>query len=244
MELQELLRASENLTADGGGDGPERQLDALLATLAVKDSDGLKAMAPGSEIVLLTDAPSHALELEPEVIREARKQNVCISFYLVRPNDVYQRIADATGGTVTTSISRDAFRDFASSHDYSQCAHFYDIEDRKKRQTSSSSAEQQCHHFSTSLFTTAVKVTGHTSQHSVIVTNPNGERITVPSIYWVDAVFHDNPLSGEWSVCVSTGTLTITLENKDGMDNILQYLRPIASSHTYAIKYTPPPACE
>ena len=258
MELQELFRVSQDLRAHGGGNRPERQLKALLATLVVThpltdgDEREVEVMAPASEIVLLTDAPSHDSELEPDVISRAREKNVCISFFLsdFRPDmALYQRIADATGGTVIKSITRDAFRHFNSSHDYSQCARFYGIpvsEDRKKRQTSSSSTEQQCHHFNTSLFTTAVKATGHTSQHSgsVIVTKPNGERITVPSIYWVDAVFRDNPLSGEWSVCVSTGTLTITLENTDRMDNILQYLRPIASSGTFAIKYTPPPACE
>ena len=242
------------MTARGGGDGPERQLDALLATLALTDSDNLAVMTTASEIVVLTDHTSHNLGLADTVINTANAQNVCINFFLSMSgewsDDVYRRIADETHGTVTsTIISDNAFTNFDSSHDYLRCARSYRIpvnQGRKKRQTSSStySTEQQCHHFSTSLFTTAVKVTGHTSQQSVIVTKPNRERVTVPYISWVDAVFRDNPLSGEWSVCVSTGTLTITIENKDRMDNILQYLRPIESSHTFAMKYTPPPARE
>ena len=251
------------MTANGGGDCPERQLDALLETLKVRDPDGYEAMIPGSEIVLLTDAPSHATELEKLVIDEAMVSKVCISFFLSLTGGciheagqrMYERIANSTGGTVASSISQDGFLDFASSHDYGKCANKYDLPQlfgqRKKRQTSSLSSsdtynsEQECHNFSTSLFTTAVKVTGHTSQHSVIVTKPNGERITVPTIHRVGAVFRDpTPLSGEWSVCVDNGTLTITLENKDGMDNILKYLRPIANSSEFAIRHTPPPACK
>ena len=250
------------MTATGGGDCPERQLDALLETLKVRDPDGYEAMVPGSEIVLLTDAPSHATELEKLVIKEAIASKVCISFFLSLTGGciheegqmMYERIANATGGTVTGDISQVGFLDFDASHNYGQCANRYDLPrfgKRKKRQTSSLSSsetyntEQACHNFSTSLFTTAVKVTGHTSQHSVIVTKPNGERITVPTIDRVGAVFRDpTPLSGEWSVCVYYGTLTITLENKNGMDNILKYLRPIASSSEFSIRHTPPPACK
>ena len=261
-ELQRFLAASESMTATGGGDCPERQLDALLETLKVRDPDGYEAMVPGSEIVLLTDAPSHATELEHQVIEEAIASKVCISFFLSLTGGcineegqiMYERIATATGGTVTGDISRVGFLDFDASHNYGQCANKYDLPrvgEQKKRQISSLSSsetyntEQECHNFSTSLFTTTVMVTGHTNHRPMIVTKPNGKKIPVLSIYRVGAVYHDpTPLSGEWSVCVDTGNITITLENKDGMDNILKYLRPIANSSDFSIRHNPPPACK
>ena len=240
------------MRARGGGDYPERQLNALLAVLDVKNSLDEAAMAvAGSEIVLLTDATSHAADLENDVVTKARLYKVCISFYLSefeRPWEVYQRISNATGGTVVNSIDRDAFRNFDRDHDYGQCAQFYDLPvfDRKKRQAPSSyDIEQRCHNFTTSLFTTTVVVMGHTSQDSMIVTKPNADEVRVITNYKGEKIYRDpDPLSGQWSVCVETGTLNITLENTDSMSTVLQYLRPIVDSTELSLKYTPPPACE
>ena len=239
------------MRAYGGGDGPERQLRALLTILCLEDPDidGLPLMDPGSEIVLLTDHRSHDAELETDVITKARDLKVCISFYLsTRYADwpAYWRISAATGGTVVASIDRTSFLTFSDDHDYGQCARFYELSDRKKRQAPSSyDIEQRCHYFSTSLFTTTVVVTGHTSQDSMIVTKPNTDEVQVITNYRGEKIYRDpDPLSGQWSVCVETGTLTITLENADSMSTVLQYIRPIVNSTELSLKYTPPPACE
>ena len=259
--MQNFINATDAMVADGGLDCPERQIQALLKTLAVRDSEGYSVMVPGSHIVMLTDAPSHDVELEAEVIRRANEQKVCISFFLSRRGGciedegrtMYGRISNATGGTVTESIDQDGFRYFDTAHGSTQCAEFYDIPmfgERRNRQESVPPSqciydtEMRCHNFTTSLFTTNIKVTAHTSQRAMRVTKPTGESVSVPSLFHSSGpVFGDSsPPIGEWSVCVDTGTLTMTLEKIDVMDNVLKY--PIVNSTTFLTTSTPPPACK
>ena len=251
IELEMFLNVTERMHAHDGGDGPERQLRALKKILKLKDPDfgGKIRMEPGSEIVLLTDAPSHDAGLETEVINEAKLLNVCISCYLSTDYAdwlPYRRISNATGGTVVASIDRKSFSNFSANHDRGKCARFYELSGRNKRQAPPShDIEQRCHNFSTSLFTTTVVVMGHTSQDSMIVTKPSADEVRVITNYRGEKIYRDpDPLSGQWSVCVETGTLSITLENTDSMSTVLQYLRPIVSSTELSFKYTPPPACE
>ena len=261
IELEALHSASESMYAHSGGDGPERQLRALLRTLDVEhtDKDGLySVMIPGSEIVLLTDAPSHDPELEDNVIRQATRQQVCISFYLSGSYalfDPYLRIASATGGTVVETIDRTSFRTFESDHNRGQCARFYDLPvvgKRKKRQTLSSSSsssfyntEQMCHYFTTSLLTTTVTVWGYTDQDAMVVTKPNGEEVRIIANFRGDKIYRDaTPLHGQWNVCVEAGTLTISLEKTDSITFIIHYLTPIANSSELSLNYSPPPACK
>ena len=206
-------------------------------------------MNPGSEIVLLTDAPSHDAGLETNVTTSATRKKVCIGFYLSTGYadwPAYRRISAETGGTVVASIDRTSFRTFKDDHDYGKCARFHELSGRKKRQAPPSyDIEQQCHNFSISLFTTTVVVMDHTSQDSMIVTKPSADEVRVIANYKGEKIYRDpDPLSGQWSVCVETGTLTITLENTDSMSTVFQYLRPIVNSTELSFKYTPPPACE
>ena len=159
-ELEELSRQTESLIANGGGDGPERQFRALLTILMLRDSYGLEVMIPGSEIVLLTDATSHDPGLEDDVINKARELKVCISFFLSYSAwGPYTRIAAQTGGVIEHSIridpDHDSFRNFNNTHDFGQCARFYDLDSetpiigsRKKRSaaTPSFTTEQRCHY--------------------------------------------------------------------------------------------------
>ena len=238
------------MRAHNGGDGPERQLRALLKTLDAKDAEGLAVLIPGSEIVLLTDAPSHDPELEDDVITKANEKQVCISFYLSGTYALwegYQNISDETGGTVVDSLDHTSFRTFQSTHEYGQCAHFYELPFFAKRQAPSSSytTEQQCHNFTTSLFTTTIVVWGYSSEDSMIVTKPNGEKVSVITNFRGDKFFYNSaPPSGQWSVCVETGNLTISLEKTDSMSSILKYLTPIVNSSEFSLNVSPPPACK
>ena len=256
MELETFLTATNALYAHDGGDIPERQLRALLATLMVEHDEGFgpySVMIPGSEIVLLTDAPSHDPELEDDVITKAKAQNVCISFYLSEAAPLfaaYQRIAAATAGTVVNSIDRSSFRMFDDEHDYGQCARFYDLptfSGQKKRAVSTSSydIEQRCHYFTTSLLTHTLTVQGYTTQAAMIVTKPNGEEVNIITNFRGEKVYRDTaPLSGQWSVCVGTGTLTISVQITDSINPILQYLTSTSSSPEVSLQYSPPPACK
>ena len=254
-ELEAFLTAAESMVAHSGGDTPERQLRALLATLTVEHDEGFgpySVMTPGSEIVLLTDASSHDPDLEDDVITKANAQQVCISFYLsgyyARSFAAYQRIATATGSTVVNSIDRSSFRRFDDEHDYGQCARFYELSERKKRVVITSSdsydTEQRCHYFTTSLLTDTLTVQGYATQAAMIVTKPNGEEVNITD-FRGEKVYRDTaPLSGQWSVCVGTGTLTISVQITDSINPILQYLTSTSSSPEVSLQYSPPPACK
>ena len=244
-----------NLKATGGGDSRERQLDALMATLDLEDSDGVKVMESGSEIVVLTDAPSHNAALKMNVTDKAQKKHVCINFFLSTCPETldcpwedwedYEMIANETGGIVVYSILDGSFDTFQERHDSKPCAEFHKRRIRRQVLASSYDIEQRCHYFNTSLFTTTVIVSGHTTQDSIIVTKPNTNVVRVTSAYRFDKIYRDpDPPSGQWSVCVNTGSLTITLDNTENMNIIPKYRRPRVNSMGSLFKYTPPPACK
>ena len=240
IELQNFLTVTENMQATGGGDCPERGLEALEAMLAVRDNDGLEAMVPGSQIVLLTDAPSHAPPgLMDSVIKQAFLRQVCITTFLSitggceqsQAQTMYTTLAVETGGAIIGSIDESGFTGFESAQQFLNCADFYGLtpcqnQGRKKRMTESLvtfETEQKCHTFTSSLLTD-VKLTAHTTQRTVIVTPPSGEPVRVPVLFNVGAIFSSpTPACGEWSVCVETGTLTLTLQNTDRIDAIIRY---------------------
>ena len=248
-EMAAFLRASDSMYATGGGDGPERQLRALLATLNVKDSDGNPVMIPGSQIVLLTDALSHDEELLQSVIDQAITQKVCISFFLSQTAwEGYQNISDATGGTVVFSIDRTSFGTFNADHEATQCAYHYGLDYRARKRRfvpDPPSDATRCKYFTTSRFVSTVIVTGQTAQDSMIVTKPDGAEVHVFSNIREEKIFRDSvPRSGQWSVCVMTGTLTITVKKTESMNALVKYFKKFESSTDIFLKYAPHPACK
>ena len=259
IELEQLLLATNSLMAYGGGDGPERQFKALMAILSLMDSYGQPVMIPGSEIVLLTDVSSHDAYLEDDVITKARLMKVCISFYLSSTRwEPYTTIATQTGGTVVHSIDRHSFREFNNTHDYGQCARFYDlptfdpptdpptIDPRKKRAvvTSSLNTEQRCHYFTTSSLATSLTVQGFTSQSAVMVTTPRSEEVNVIGNIRGEKLYRAvDPPAGQWSICVETGTLTISLDITNSIHSIFKFLKSVEDS--FSVRSSPPPpACK
>lgn len=113
--LNSFLNATNELIAPlfpgAGRDYPERQLDTLLEALRMRNDEEQEVMIPGSHIVMLTDASSHDLLKEADVIAAANKRSVCISFFLSRDTPclnheeemMYERIANKTGGTASNS---------------------------------------------------------------------------------------------------------------------------------------------
>jgi hypothetical protein len=256
IELKQLKNVTDNLIAYDGGDHPERQFKALMAILELIDSDRLLVMIRGSEIVLLTDASSHDADLEDDIITKARSMNVCISFYLSYTEfEPYARIAAQTGGTVVYSIDRHAFRAFDDEHDYGQCASFYDlptllpptsdppISGRRKQRsvvTPSFNTEQRCHYFTTSSFATSLTARVFTGEE-VIVTTPEEVRV-IGNIRGEELYHAVNPPAGQWSICVETGTLTISLDITNSIHSILKFHK--SDEGSFSLRSSPPPpAC-
>lgn len=231
-----------------GGDEKERQLLALLATLNARDQDGFAAMTPGSQIVLLTDAPSHNVDHLQKVIDQAVSQNVCINFFLsITRWEGYWRIANETGGTVVSSIHQTSVREFNRTHSAGQCADHYGLKYVRQKRSLSSPNEitEKCKYFNTSLFTTKVIVTVDTTQDFMRVTKPDGNDVHMFSNPQGEKIFHESaPQSGQYSVCVEDGTLTITVEKTENMSTIVQYLNRVENSTEVFLRRAPPPACK
>ena len=255
-ELNDFRIVTNGLEANGGLDCPERQLEALLSALGLTDTKGYPIMVPGSHIVLLTDAPSHDVDLESVVINLANDQKVCIHFFISMSYGcieesgrlMYRRISTATGGIVTESISQDGFRYFNATIEDTQCSDFYSIPrltERRKRQTLPTPGSV-CHTFLSSQFTAKLKIIANTSQRFITVIKPNGESGRVSALYGSSGpVYSDvSPLVGEYRVCVSKGTLSITVERNDMMDSIIKYLRPVQNTTQFLTTSSPPPACK
>ena len=241
-------------------------------------------MISGSEIVLLTDASSHDADLKYDIITIARKNNVCISFYLSNTQWVpYTTIANNTGGTVVDSIDQHSFMEFNNTHDYGKCARFYDLptfdpptdpptsdspsdpptsdpptidpptsdppittDPRKKRAmvTSSFNTEQRCHYFTTSSLATSLTAQGFTSWGAVIVTTPRSEEVRVIDNIRGEKLYRAvNPPAGRWSICVETGTLTISLDITNSIHSIFKFLKSVEGSFSLRSS-PPPPACK
>ena len=243
-ELQDFLDEVDRMRPHLGGDDPERQLRALQATLDARNSDGIAVMIPGSQIVLLTDAPTHDEERLGNVIERAVDQKVCINFFLSYSNWTgYWTIASKTGGTVVQSLDRTSIRTFNYSHSANQCAVHYklqfDHQIKKRSAPSPDNTAKKCKYFSTSLFTTKVSLTVNTTADLMRVTKPDGDETNAQG----EKTFHDpTPQSGLYSVCVDNETLTITVEKTENMSAIVKYLTRRENSTVVFLRHTPPPA--
>ncbi|CAI8010970.1 hypothetical protein GBAR_LOCUS7142 [Geodia barretti] len=119
------------------------------------------------------------------------------------------------------------------------------IDPRKKRAvvTSSFNTEQRCHYFTTSSLATSLTALGFTSQGAVIVTTPGLEEVRVIGNIRGEKLYRAvNPPAGQWSICVETGTLTISLDITNSIHSIFKFLK--SDEDSFSVRSSPPPpAC-
>ena len=214
-------------------------------------------MVPGSQIVVLTDAPSKNMAIENNVTEWAKKLQVCIHFFLALETrncfrrvpgsiEMYERIANETGGTVVSNAWE--FNSFATAHQKS-CAEFYELGRRKR----SAFVDVRCQSFRVSRFTNLLKLSVRpsvTGLSTVTVRKPSGSTAS-PRV--IDrnssnrfAIFSElYPESGLWSVCVDNGTVQVSSNMETTLDVVVLY--PKNESHSSGATPTtssPPPACK
>ena len=179
---------------------------------------------------------------------------MCITIYLSETSwTPYNNIVRETGGVLVSTIDRNAFSTFISEHDFGQCGRFYGIPTGNNLGTgsrmtvamiSSFDSPQRCHSFTTTPLSGTLTVHAHTSQTDFDVTKPNSEVIHVIPNYKGEKVYRDtNPLTGSWTACVKSGTLTITVDIEEKISSTLQYVSGSGSSLSLR-ESPPPPACE
>ena len=234
-----------DLTASGGGDRPEYALDAMLKALKyqVFDDNGNPgdAMIPGSQIVVITDAPSKNPNITDEVINVANTKEVCIHFFVEGSygtgDGVYQRVADETTGTLVSPFSGWEIATFTSSYRDSPCDHSLG---RRKRAVPILSS--RCHSFHISQLTLLMKFSGQ-ARSTITLTRPSGSTVTV-SISKDFAVHSEShPEAGEWLACVSHGMLEISVNQDFSLDATILYLKERSGALPVA-SVSPPNECK
>ena len=235
-------------------------MDGILQTLKATGTDDYgneyDLMAAGSQIIVLTDAPSKNIGIRERVTDSAKEQDVCIHFFLALETencfhavpgsvDMYRHIANETGGTVVSNAWQ--FGNFVASR---SCAKFYDLTYRKKR---SAFVDSRCQSFRVSRFTNLLKLSvrpSATGLPSVTVRKPSGSTASPPVLDPFSnnrfAVFSEvYPESGEWSVCVNSSTVQVFSNAEITLDVVVLY--PKNESHASGAVPTTsnsPPACK
>ena len=263
VDLQRFLQAIANaFVPNSGGDCPEYALDAILQTLTAQDRKGYGLMEPGSQIIVLTDAPSKnaSLEKQEKVIKISNSLEVCVHFFLALETyncfdaipgsiEMYEHIANETGGTVVSNAWE--FNNFVMSHKASgSCKDFYPKLGRHKRLAI---VDVRCQSFRVSRFSNLLRLSVRpsvTGLQTVTVRKPSGSTAS-PQVIDRDsnnrfAVFSELfPEAGEWSVCVNRGTVQVSSNMETTLDVVVLY--PKNESHSSGATPTtssPPAACK
>lgn len=211
---QALIGGLENaFQRKSGGDCPEYCYDGILEALNAKDY-GFPLMFPGSQLIVITDAPSKGLPTASDIIRFANEAEVCIHFFLGESSyncfgddpgsiEEYETIANQTGGTVVKS--KYDFSTFVHQYRSSPCGFLQSPSDRKKR-----SIEQVCHSINVASLVCLLSLSVKTQEDVVNLTKPDGVQVRITANRFPDtseqiALYSEShPASGEWTVCAST----------------------------------------
>ena len=203
----------------------------------------------GSQIIVITDAPSKNTDIEQQVITRAKDFKVCIHFFLSEVGvsvESYSLIARETGGSIITNAWE--FTNFIAS--YRDCRAPAPESSPAKR---SASVDLHCQSFRVSRFTNILRLSVRpsvTGLRMVTIRKPSGNTAT-PQV--IDsstgnrfAAFTErHPEFGVWSVCVERGTVEVYTSPKVILDVVILY--PKNESHlsgaVLAASNTPP-ACK
>lgn len=218
----------------------------MLFLIILIDFEPRELMMRGSQMIVITDAASKRPEIENIVIRHANRRGVCIHFFISRNNvndslsdGVYQRVSQATHGTLIPSFANWQLATFISESSNSPCVNpNYTPAISERPQKRSTSAHQQT--FEVSVFTYLIKLSMMAeSGANISVIRPNGsiETLVAEDDY---AVFSEGqPLHGLWSVQVDSGLIQLSVSQQIAIDVVIYY----ASDNSSAVTHVPPQAC-
>ena len=243
--LEQLISFYENVTAlkaipESGGDVHEYALDAILDALEFTfNGDNSPLLWSGSQIIVLTDAPSKNKDLKLNVTTMANKNLICIHFFVSYhdffEDGVYQDVADKTKGTVVSSYTNWTLATFISSYKETECGNF--SEDRQKRAPSVSS---KCSSFQISQLASMFKFSGEANSMVTLI-SPSGKSSKIASKGGVAVHARPNPEVGKWQACADTGMLEVSVYEDIVMDTTILYFCNSEQSSRTSI---PPTECK
>lgn len=259
-ELEAFYNAVNALTANGGGDTPEYALDGMLQGLTYQEEFTDPAgnvfkfdiMSPGSQMIVITDAPSKRPEIKDMVIQNAVLREVCIHFFLSGnpvSDGVYPDVATGTSGTLISNFADWQLAQFVAEYSNNPCT--YSTGSRSKRQVvSPTPGSSECHTFEVSTLAINLKLSALVNVASFMpvtltITRPNGtttiRNLDIIELTGFDVYTEGLPPPGRWSICTSAGTfaaVTVTVQN--ALDLTFRYKNDGSSE----ILDSPPPACK
>ena len=242
-DLIAFRNAIQALNATGGGDKPEYALYAMIKVLEAMAVDegghGYPLMTAGSQMVVITDAPSKQTELTEDVIRLANVAGVYIHLFLSEStvSDEYVQIDSQTSGNLISPFRNWDLARFVETYEANPYIH---SERRRKRLAPPHSAN--CTTFQVSKLAVQLKLSMNANTGSIVnITQPNGGLSTVKVESGNFAVFSEPlPKSGDWLVCVNSGRLELSTTEVTSLDICFFYLKEGSSD----VSSTLPQACE
>lgn len=246
-DISDFRDAIQALPATGGGDLPEYSLYGMKEALETTGEDEYgeyDLMVSGSQMIVITDAPSKQPELADQVIKLANAAEVCIHFFLSdnpTSDGIYPRIASQTHGTLISTFSGWSLARFIETYETNPCI-YLPQNDRRKRQAPVLTSSDSCTTFLVSKLAGVIKLSINATLGSIVtITRPDGINSTVTAGSENFAVFSETlPLSGRWSACVDSGTLRISATETSSLDTSIFYL----NEYSTGISTTLPQACE
>ena len=263
-DLRSFIDSVNALVPHDGGDIPEYALDGMLAGLnatavSPDTNEVVQLMRPGSQMVVLTDAPTKNEDLENMVIQQAKSQGVCVHFLLVdlvhntEQFEIYTRIAQATSGTVQ-ELDDFSFANFVASFRQNPCETLTTASTQRKRSTVYTMTNvfkrgaaimptySQCKHIYISSFAYLLKLSIESTQFSdVSIFRPNGALAQMSTPYSRLVIFSEPmPDDGQWRICVNEGTLEIAVSQEIAFDTSVLFINEGSEMPST----TPPPLCE
>lgn len=259
--LQSLITTLDNIfQPESGGDCPEYSYHAINQSFFELDPFfGTSLLQPGSQMIVLTDAPAKPGITAQQIISMAQVQSTCVHFFLGEssyncfadePGSVeeYRDIASATGGTVTSSEFD--FASFVQSYNRGMPCRHLATATRRRRRKRNVPEESNCRAFRVSTLARRLKLSAMTNQDSVMVTRPDGTEIQVGVVNPLAVGDHvamfseSSPLPSEWAVCVKEGGVSITVDVEVNLDVTPLYVVQDAETGERVTTATPPPGCE
>ena len=223
-----LLQNVNSLSAHGGGDCPEYGMTGILKAIELINAIGKQEDLTchsvknrgNHHLILLTDAPAKDDYLYSQVISDAKAEaDVTIHMFFSGAGcsgsyDNYVTVADETGGVIINAIDSSSFETFAET-----------IWSRLGTKRGKETGEALCHDFDIGVFVIEFSVLFKTYQPTVTITRPDGSTQVVNVVSGNFATHEEtNPQYGTYQACVATGTLTLSVAIKEGIDMTIDYV--------------------
>ena len=214
----------------------------MLEALELKDGRH-SLMVDGSQMMVLTDAPSKQPELEFGVINIASKQGVCIHFFISEigggnalADGIFERIANKTHGNVFSELRHWEIASFVAAYHKNRCR-FLEYDDLRDKRSILST----CKVFTVSRLAVSLRLSIHAHTGSLLtITRPNGTQFPITTGDNDLALFNEiKPSYGSWNICSSDSFIDVNDISTFQIDTTVLYYGSRNSTSSIV-----PPACK